>query len=134
MSINSDVVWCLRVRQKDPCSCSFLTREGTSPALIPPTPVDLGTGGRRLCVSDTNRLKSRFIRLGSDVNRCRKMPKDSFLSYVIQTIDMLSTSRQNQIISGFRGNADVGVAALSCYAARRQHGMLGPLRSLLLRR
>ena len=42
---------------EDPCcSCSFLTREGTSPALIPPTPVDLGTGGRRLRVSDTNWL------------------------------------------------------------------------------
>ena len=44
---------------EDPsCFCSFLTREGTSPALIPPTPVDLGTGSRRLRVSDTNRSKS----------------------------------------------------------------------------
>ena len=33
---------------EDPCcSCSFLTREGTSPALIPPTLVDLGNGSRR---------------------------------------------------------------------------------------
>ena len=57
-------------------SCSFLTREGTSPALIPPTPVDLGTGSRRLLVSDTNRLKSRFIRLGRMsvcVGKCRRI-------------------------------------------------------------
>ena len=62
---------------EDPCcSCSFLTCEGTSPALIPPTPGDLGTRGRRLCVSDTNRLKSRFIRLGRmsiDVGKCRRI-------------------------------------------------------------
>ena len=60
---------------EDPCcSCSFLTREGTSPALIPPTPVYLGTGSRRLRVSDTNRLISRFIRLGQmsvGVGKCR---------------------------------------------------------------
>ena len=62
---------------EDPCcSCSFSTHEGTSPALIPPTPVDPGTGGRRLRVSDTNRLKSRFIRLGRmsiDVGKCRRI-------------------------------------------------------------
>ena len=58
------------------CSCSFLTREGTSPTLIPPTPVDLGTGSRRLRVSNTNRLKSRFIRLGRmsiEVGKCRRI-------------------------------------------------------------
>ena len=62
---------------QDPCcSCSFLTREGTSPALIPPTPVDLRTGSRRLRVFDTNRLKSRFIRLGRmsiEVGKCRRI-------------------------------------------------------------
>ena len=62
---------------EDPCcSCSFLMREGTSPALIPPTPVNLGTGSRRLRVSDTNRLKSRFIRLGRmsvDVGKYRRI-------------------------------------------------------------
>ena len=41
------------------CSCSFSTRGGISTALIPPTLVDSGTGGRRLCVSDPNRLKFR---------------------------------------------------------------------------
>ena len=62
---------------EDPCcSCSFLTREGTSPALIPPTPVDLGTGSRQLRVSNTNRLKPRFIRLGRmsiEVGKCRRI-------------------------------------------------------------
>ena len=65
------------VSSEDPCcSCSFLTHEGTSPALIPPTPVYPGTGGRRLRVSDTNRLKSRFIRLGQmsiDVGKYRRI-------------------------------------------------------------
>ena len=37
------------------------TRGGTSVALIPPTLVDSGTGGRRLCVSDGNRSKFRYL-------------------------------------------------------------------------
>ena len=50
---------------EDPCcSCSFSMRGDTLAALIPPTPVDPVTGGRRLRVSDTNRLKFRYIRLG----------------------------------------------------------------------
>ena len=37
---------------EDPCcSCSFSTHGGTSTALIPPTLMDSGTGGRRLRVS-----------------------------------------------------------------------------------
>ena len=58
--------------------------------------------------------------------------KDSFIrvyesaegfvhSYVNQTLDLSCTGRRNQTICGFRRNADVGVAALSCYAALRQH-------------
>ena len=62
---------------EDPCcSCSFSTRGGTSAALIPPTLVDSGTGGRRLRVSDTNRLKFRCIRLGRMsvcLRKCRKI-------------------------------------------------------------
>ena len=63
-------------------SCSSLVessqpeRRDFSPALIPPMPGDLGTGGRRLHVSDTNRLKSRIIRLGRmsiDVGMCRRI-------------------------------------------------------------
>ena len=49
---------------------------GTSAALIPPTLVDSGTGGRRLRVSDTNRLKFRYIRLGRMsvcVRKCRRI-------------------------------------------------------------
>ena len=52
------------------------------------------------------------------------------LSYVNQTLDFLCTGRRNQTICGFRGNADVGVAALSCYSALRQHGMSESLRPL----
>ena len=60
---------------EDPCcSCSWSTRGSTSLALIPPTLVDSGTGGRRLRVSDRNRSKFRYIRLGRMtvcVQKCR---------------------------------------------------------------
>ena len=42
----------------------------------------------------------------------------------------LHTGRRNQTICGCRRNADVGVAALSSYAALRQHGMLHSVCSL----
>ena len=62
---------------KDPCrSCYFLTRGGTLTALIPPTLVDCGTGGGRLRVSDINRLKFRYMRLGRMsvcVRMCRRI-------------------------------------------------------------
>ena len=50
------------------------TRGGTSAALIPLTLVDSGTGCRRLRVSDRNRSKFRYIRLGRMtvcVQKCR---------------------------------------------------------------
>ena len=72
----SDVVLCFQGRRTLVALGSFSTRAGTSTALIPPTLVDSGTGGRRLRVSDTIRLKFRYIRLGRMsvcVRKCRRI-------------------------------------------------------------
>ena len=108
---------------EDPCcSCSFSTCGGTSAALSPPTLVDSGTG-----VDDSVSLTQ--IGQNSDTSdwvvcQCVYESAEGFvLSYVNQTLDLFCTGQRNQTICGFRRNADVGVAALSCYAALRQHGM-----------
>ena len=74
----------------------------------------------------------RWDRIAMDIlDVCDPTPEGH--RYILVIADYFSKWTEAFPICGFGGNADVGVAALSCYAARRRHGMLGPLRSLLLR-
>ena len=71
MSTKSDVMLCSWVVEGPLLFLFFLKQTA---ALIPPTLVDSGTGGRRLRVSDRNRSKFRYVRLGRMtvcVQKCR---------------------------------------------------------------
>ena len=101
---------------------SFPACWGTSAAPIPSMLVDSETGGGRLRVSVTDQLKIRCLRLGrlsGCVRNCRRVRSHLRKS----DARLVRTGRRNQTIYGFRGKADVGIAALSCYSALRQHRM-----------
>ena len=77
-------------------------------------------GGLR--VSDTDQLKFRCLRLGrmsGCVRKCRRIRSQLRKSDARHV--MYRPTEPDHL--RFRGNADIGVAALSCYSALRQHRM-----------
>ena len=121
--------WCCVLgSEEDPCSCSFSNARG-----------HIGCFHRRWWTPGPGLDDSvSLTEIGQNFDtsdwvgwQCVYKSAEGFvLSYVNPTLDLLWTRRRNQTICGFRRNSDVGDAALSCYAALRQHGISESLRSL----